>query len=243
MKSTKVALIIPLFNKIPNYFNLFLNQLSYQRNIDILILTNLNLKKYQLLPHIETKQTGYTQNIEALIKSDFDWFISTRTYWAIGNMKFLYGNLYKFVHQLTKNNPNQFELKGIDSKIVFYKSIPSNNTNRVSLNGAELTLIDNNILSFNQGRIFNYFNRKSFAFMNIEKALLNHQFIIPKWDITPDKFYLSKTGFYNEKEFRNYNLLHFQQKIKTKGMRYFFSIRHFIKKSMNEIEVASQNEH
>lgn len=240
MKTTKVALIIPLFDNIPDYFDLFLNQLSYQRNIDILILSNLELEGYQFLPHIENHRVKKTNNLEEFIKSDFEWFISTRTYWAIGSAEYLYGNLFKFVHQLTKNNPMTFELKGINQTIVFHKSIPNGKEIDVILSNAELVLTSDNIISFNQGRIFNYFNRRSFAFMNINKAIRNNLFSLPKWTEVPHKFYLSKTGFYNEKEFRNYNILHLQHKIKTKGLRYFFSIRHFIKRQINEIEVTTQ---
>ncbi|NME67149.1 hypothetical protein [Flammeovirga aprica] len=243
MKTTKVALIVPLFDTIPVYFDLFLNQLSYQRNIDILILSNLNLTHYQFLPHIEINTIEKPKDFEDYIKKDLEWFTSTRTYWSIGNVNFLYGNLYKFIHQLTKNNPVQFTLSGINSDMTFYRSITAESEEEIALENMELELSADNIISFNQGRIFNYFNRKSFAFMNIERAIQNNLFTIPKWEETPNKFYLSKSGFYNEKEFRNYNRLHFQQKIKARGLRYFISIRHFIKKQVDDVEVISQENH
>ncbi|KXX67599.1 hypothetical protein [Flammeovirga sp. SJP92] len=243
MKMTKVALIVPIFDKTPVYFDLFLNQLSYQRNIDILILSNLKLEKYQFLPHIETKIIDKPQNLERYISENLEWFTSTRTYWGVGSSNFLYGNLYKFIHQLTKNKPTQLTLSGINNNMTFYRSLPTENEDKIALENTELELTTDNIISFNQGRIFNYFNRRSFAFVNIDKAIRNNLFSIPKWEETPNKFYLSNSGFYNEKEFRNYNRLHFQQKIKNKGMRYFISIRHFLKKQVDDVEVISQENH
>ncbi|MBD0402370.1 hypothetical protein [Flammeovirga sp. EKP202] len=243
MKTTNVALIVPLFDKIPVYFDLFFNQLSYQRNIDILILSNLDLKHYQFLPHIEVHFIEKPDHLDNYIGQNLEWFTSTRTYWGIGNSHFLYGNLYKFIHQLTKSKPVQFTLSGINCKMTFFRSTPFKNKEVISLENMEIELSAENIISFNQGRIFNYFNRKSFAFMNIEKAIRTNLFSLPKWNETPNKFYLSKSGFYNEKEFRNYNRLHFQQKIKTKGLRYFISLRHYIKKQVDDIDITPQEKH
>lgn len=57
----RIALIIPYFGTLPNYFSLWLKTASYNRNFDFLLFTDCNLAKYTVPYNVKCFQMTFDE--------------------------------------------------------------------------------------------------------------------------------------------------------------------------------------
>ncbi|MBB6463904.1 hypothetical protein [Flammeovirga kamogawensis] len=241
MKSTKIALIIPVKGSLPPYFKLFLEHLSFQRNINTLLIGAIDIDQKLLPPNVRSLYHNFNEDvgiIQSILSEQTD-FILSHNYWTIGSLHHLYGNLYRFIFQLTKDNPDQFELSSEKLRLTFYKATPQmienvitnnfpNNLKINTITDVVASIDEKHIYSFNQGRIFNYFNRRAYAFLDCKSFKEDVYLSATNWKTIPPQFYITPTGFYSIKEFRNYKTLKLQKQLKNLGLRCVTSVRKLI---------------
>lgn len=84
------AIILPYFGKFNNYFQLFLDSFSFNKNFDLLIYTDQNLNDYRLSDNIIVKNISF-DNFTKLIQDKFDFNIKLDRPYKLCDFKPTYG--------------------------------------------------------------------------------------------------------------------------------------------------------
>lgn len=93
MSDPKIALIIPYFGNLPNYFRLWLKSCELNPSIDWFLITD-NRFDYELPRNIKHTQTTFAE-FKSRIQSEFDFTISLDRPYKLCDYKPVYGQLFE----------------------------------------------------------------------------------------------------------------------------------------------------
>lgn len=81
----------------------------------------------------------------------------------------------------------------------------------------------NDIVKYSKGQVTDIYSQESYAFYHwvIEKRAAYFKY--PKWNIVPDTYYISSTGFYSDKQFSFYFIINFCRKLN--GILFWYYLR------------------
>lgn len=89
----RICLIIPYFGKFPNYFQLWLNSVKYNPQIDFLIITD-DETQYEYPTNVILKRDSF-QNIRARIKEKYDFRVPLKSPYKLCDFKVAYGDIFE----------------------------------------------------------------------------------------------------------------------------------------------------
>ncbi|WP_281616429.1 hypothetical protein [Flammeovirga sp. SubArs3] len=210
MHYSSICLIIPISDTLPVHFPLFIKQLSLQKNLDVLLISNFNIS-IQLPQNISSVIIDFKNNKEILhyLSEQKSSFIEKYTYWILGSCNLLYGQLNYFVRQLPKYN-SSILLKVNKEELLITQNNHKNRLDKIQKSTRINLIFETEAKSLfycNNGKIVDYHKRIRYPFINLESLFKfkNVRYYDSSWKKIPNTFYVDDSGFYNSKTFKHYH--------------------------------------
>lgn len=89
----RICLIVPYFGRFPNYFQLWLNSVKYNSDIDFLIITDDDTK-YDYPPNVILKKESF-QKLRSRIKEKYDFRVPLKSPYKLCDFKVAYGDIFE----------------------------------------------------------------------------------------------------------------------------------------------------
>ncbi len=89
----KICLIIPYFGKFPNYFQLWLNSVKYNSQIDFMIITDDDTE-YDYPSNVILKKESF-QNLRRRIKENYDFRVPLKSPYKLCDFRGAYGDIFE----------------------------------------------------------------------------------------------------------------------------------------------------
>ncbi|WP_449260281.1 DUF6625 family protein [Enterococcus casseliflavus] len=89
----KIALILPIFGKIPNYFDLWISSAKANNNIDFFIFTDVNINKISLPPNIYLENMSFNELV-ILFQENLGKELKLNNYYKLCDYKPAYGHIF-----------------------------------------------------------------------------------------------------------------------------------------------------
>ena len=89
----RICLIVPYFGRFPNYFQLWLNSVKYNSDIDFLIITDDDTQ-YDYPSNVILKKEKF-QNIRNRIKKKYDFKVPLKSPYKLCDFKVAYGDIFE----------------------------------------------------------------------------------------------------------------------------------------------------